>query len=143
MINRMFKQHFQVAAEFSDYLETALLNHLLRNTQHTTPGTSIYVGLYTTDPTDADSGTEVSGTNYARVQVTAWDVPSGGATANTNEIAFPQAGAGGWGTITHFTIHDASSSGNLLFHSALGASKLVNDGDTVKFAAGALTVTLA
>ena len=56
-------------AEFSNYLENALINAVLRNTSYTSP-TTVYVSLYTTDPTDADSGTEVSGGLYARTAVT-------------------------------------------------------------------------
>ncbi len=131
-------------AAFSNYLEQALLNHILRNTAYTSPGTSVYVALYTSDPTDAKSGTEVSGGSYARVQVTAWDAPhaTNGNTQNTSDINFTTASAN-WGTVTHFGILDASSAGNLLFHGALTASKAVNSGDTFKFSAGALVITLA
>ncbi len=52
-------------AEMSNYLENALINATLRNTSYTSP-TTVYVALYTSDPTDADSGTECSGTSYAR-----------------------------------------------------------------------------
>lgn len=126
----------------SNYLEDALINHILRNTAYTTPGTSIYVALYTTDPTDADVGAEVSGGSYARVQVTVWTAPSNGATDNTNVITFPTATVA-WGTITHVGIRDALTAGNLLFHGPLTASKVVGVGDTFVFNAGALDVSLA
>jgi len=128
-------------AVISDYLEQKIINHVLRNTAYTTPGTSIYVALFTSDPTDAGTGTEVSGTSYARVQVTAWDSPASRATANTNTITFAQAGSN-WGTVTHVGILDASSAGNLLFHGALTASKTVDSGVTFSIAAGALDITL-
>lgn len=126
----------------SNYLENALVNHILRNTAYTSPGTSIYVALFTTDPTDADTGTEVSGGSYAREQVTAWDAPSDGATANTNDIVFTTATAS-WGTITHVGIYDAATVGNLLFHGALTASRDVGNGVTFTIAAGDLDITLA
>ena len=129
-------------AALSNYLENELIDHILRNGAWTTPGTSIYIALFTTDPTDSGSGTEVSGGSYARVQCTAWDAPSNGATANTNDITFPAATAS-WGTVTHMGIFDASTAGNLLFHGALTASKAVGDGDTFKFLAGALDVSLS
>lgn len=56
-------------AEMSNYLENALLNAVLRNTSYTSPST-VFVALYTSDPTDAGSGTEVSGGSYARKSVT-------------------------------------------------------------------------
>jgi hypothetical protein len=128
-------------AVLSDYLEQKIINHVLRNTPYTTPGTSIYVGLFTSDPSDAGTGTEVSGTSYARVQVTAWDSPASRATANTSAITFAQAGSS-WGTVTHIGIFDASSAGNLLFYGALTASKAVGSGVTFFIAAGDIDIAL-
>jgi hypothetical protein len=127
-------------AEFSNYLENAVINAVLRNTTYTSP-TTVYVGLYTTDPTDADSGTEVSGGSYARTSV-AFDAPSNGVTQNTADLTFPTATAS-WGTVTHIGLHDASSGGNLLFHTALDTSKAIDSGDIFKITTGNLTVTLA
>ena len=127
-------------AEFSDYLETALINATLRNTSYTSP-TTVYVALYTSDPTDADSGTECSGGAYARQSVT-FSPPSGGTTSNSAAVEFPQA-TGSWGIITHVGIVDASSAGNLLYHTAATASKTIDTGDVYRIAAGSLTVTLA
>jgi hypothetical protein len=76
-------------AEMSNYLENALINATLRNTSYTSPAT-VYVGLYTTDPTDADTGTEVSGGSYARTAVT-FGAPSNGVTLNSAAVEFPQA----------------------------------------------------
>lgn len=124
----------------SNYLENALINATLRNTSYTSPA-AVYVALFTTDPTDAGSGTEVSGGSYAR-QAATFGAPSNGASTTTADIQFPQA-TGSWGTITHFGVYDASSSGNLLYHGALTASKTIETGDVFKIASGSLTVTLA
>jgi len=125
---------------FSNFLENELLDHLFAGGTYATP--SKYIALSTADPTEDGSGlAEPEGGSYARVQVTAWDAAASGATANTNEISFPQA-TGSWGTITHFAIMDALTAGNMLAHGALSAQKVVGDGDTVKFAAGDLDVTL-
>jgi hypothetical protein len=127
-------------AAMSNYLENALINATLRNTSYTTPST-VYVGLFTSDPTDAGSGTEVSGGSYARKAAT-FGAPSNGASTISSAIEFDQA-TGSWGTVTHFGIYDASTSGNLLYHGALTASKAIDTGDVFKFATSALTVTLA
>ena len=124
----------------SNYLETALVNAVLRNTSYTSP-TTVYVGLFTSDPTDAGSGTEVSGGSYVRKAMT-FDAPSNGATSNSSAVEFDQATAS-WGTITHFGLFDASSSGNLLLHGALTTSKTIDTGDVFKFASSALTATFA
>ena len=129
-------------AEFSNYLENALINAVLRNTTYTSPAT-VYVSLYTSDPTDADSGTEVStsGTGYARTAVT-FGAPSNGVSTNSADVTFPTATAS-WGTVTHIGIHDASTSGNLLFHTPLDTAKTIDSGDIFKIESGNLSVTLA
>ena len=127
-------------AEFSNYLENALVNAVLRNTAYTSP-TTVYVSLYTTDPTDADTGTEVSGGSYARTAVT-FGAPSNGVTTNSADVTFPTCTAS-WGTVTHVGIHDASTAGNLLFHTPLDTSKTIDSGDIFKITSGNLSVTLA
>lgn len=126
-------------AEMSNYLENALVNHVLRNTGMTSP-TTVYLSLHTADPGEA-GGNEVSGNGYAR-QACAFDAPSDGVTQNTSLESFTASG-GNWGSITHIGIYDAVSAGNLLFYTPLDTSRTVNDGDTLEFAAGAVTVTLA
>jgi hypothetical protein len=127
-------------AEMSNYLENALINATLRNTSYTSP-TTVYVGLYTTDPTDADTGTEVSGGSYARVAVT-FGAPSDGVSTNSAAVEFPQA-TGSWGTVGWIGIEDSLTGGNLLYHTALDASKTIASGDIFKIAIGSLSVTLA
>jgi len=127
-------------SEMSNYLENALINGTLRNTTYTAP-TTVYLALYTTDPTDADTGTECSGTSYARQAIT-FGAPSNGVSTNSAAIEFPQAG-GAWGTITHIGIRDALTVGNLLYHTPLDASKTIATGDVFRVAAGSLSVTLA
>jgi hypothetical protein len=122
----------------SDFLENKLLDHVLRNSAYTPPAT-VYAGLYTAAPTDAGGGTQVSGVNYARQSV-AFDVASGGATANTSDIVFPTAGAGGWGTVVAAGLFDASTGGNMLYWNTV-TSTAVAAGDVFKFPAGDFDVT--
>lgn len=127
-------------SEFSNYLENALVNAVLRNTTYTSPAT-VYVALFTTDPTDAGSGTELSGSAYARTAVT-FGAPSNGVTTNSADVTFPTATAS-WGVVTHIGLYDALTSGNLLFHTPLDSSKTIDSGDIFKIASGSLSVTLA
>lgn len=127
-------------SEMSNYLENALINATLRNTAYTSP-TTVYLALYTTDPTDADTGTECSGSGYARQAIT-FGAPSNGVTTNSAVIEYAQAG-NSWGTITHIGIRDALTTGNLLYHSPLDASKTIATGDVFRVAIGSLSVTLA
>lgn len=131
----------------TNYLEAMILNVLFR-TQAAYKPAAIEVGLFTAAPTDAGGGTEVSGGNYARVAVTQadanWDAPSGTprTTQNAAAITFPAPSGANWGTVTHFGIFDAHTSGNLLYWAALTTQKTINDGDAApSFAIGALDIT--
>ena len=124
----------------SNYLENALINATLRNTTYTSP-TTVYVGLFTTDPTDAGSGTEVSGGSYAR-QSASFASPSNGLSATDADITFPQA-TGSWGTVGWIGIFDNLTSGNLLYHTALDTSKTIDVNDIFKISSGSLTVQLS
>lgn len=126
-------------AEFTDFMENKIIDHMLRNQAYTPPST-VYLALFTTPTTDAGGGTEVSGGSYARQAVTL-SAASGGASENSADITFPQATAD-WGTITHVALMDAETGGNMLMHTALDASKTVNNGDTFKINAGDLDVTV-
>ena len=124
----------------SNYLENALINGTIRGSSYTAP-TNVYVALYTSDPTDADTGTEVSGGSYAR-QIVTFAAPSNGVSVSNADVTFPQA-TGSWGTIGWIGLRDAVSGGNLLYHTALDASKVIDTGDVFKINSGNLSVTLA
>ncbi len=126
---------------FSNYLENKVLDHIFKTASFTVP-TNICTALSTADPLDTGAGVaEPSGNAYARVTMNVWDAAAGGATANTNAITFPTA-TGSWGTITHFAIFDASTAGNMLCHGTLAASKTIGSGDTPRFNAGDVDITL-
>jgi hypothetical protein len=127
-------------AEISNFLENALINATLRNTTYTSVAT-VYVSLWTSDPTDAGSGTEVSGGSYARTAVT-FAAPSNGVTTNSADVTFPTCTAS-WGTVGWIGINDALTTGNLLYHSPLDTSKTIDSGDIFKISTGNLSVTLA
>lgn len=120
----------------STYLQNKLLDHAFDNTEYT-PAAVLYLALYTSDPTVADSGTEVSGGSYARQVVTG--AVSGNVFTADAPIDFPAASAG-WGTVSHVGVRDALSGGNLLAFGALSDSKVIATGDV--FRESALTITL-
>lgn len=125
-------------SKMSNYLENKLVNHVLRNTAYT-PATTVYVALYTSDPTDANTGAEVSGGAYARQSV-AFNASSGGVTSNSATVTFPVATAS-WGTVTHLGLMDALTGGNLLLHGALNTARTINTDNQLVFLAGKITVT--
>jgi hypothetical protein len=65
-----------------------------------------------------------------------------GTAANAAQETFTASG-GNWGTITHWGLYDAETNGNLLIYGALDASRTINDGDSLTFAAGAIDITAA
>ncbi|WP_060788902.1 phage tail fiber protein [Geobacillus zalihae] len=124
----------------SNYLENALINAVLRNIPYTSPA-AVYLALYTSDPTDDNTGTEVTGGSYQRQKIT-FGAPNGGMVSNSNEILFPVATAN-WGTVTHIGILDAATGGNLLFYGAVTTPKTISTNDQLKINAGDISITLA
>lgn len=150
----------------SNFMENVFIDVFFRGQTATINGKSLswsaaptlYVALYTSNPTDAGGGTEVSGGSYARAAIASslanWagtqgsgtTVASNGATGQTSNnvaIQFPTPTAD-WGTITGFGVHDAASGGNLIVWGAFTGTKLVKAGDAAPaINATQLTIELA
>jgi hypothetical protein len=126
-------------SEMSNHLEVALLNLTLNGVAFTAVNNP-YISLHTADPTDAGTGTEVSGGSYART-ASSFATASGtsGTVATDADITFPTATAT-WGTIGWIGIWDAATSGNMLFHTPLDSAKTIDSGDIFKITTGNLTV---
>lgn len=123
----------------SDFLENAVLNHVLRNTPYV-PSATIEVYLFTTLPVEGSGGgVEVSGGNYARQSVT-FAAPSEGIVVNSDSVTFPQASAS-WGMVVGLGLFEDESAGShILYFGPLTTPKSVEAGDQLTFAAGALTL---
>lgn len=143
-------------SDLTDYAENKLTDALLRGQAIGTPATW-YVALFTAAPSDAGGGTEVTGGSYARASfsaslanwsgtqgagTTAASSGTGGASSNNAVISFPLPSAG-WGTVTHFALMDAASAGNMWIQKSLTTPKTINSGDTVRFDANTMTLTIA
>ena len=124
----------------SDYLENEILDHILGTGAYTMPST-VYVGLSTGSFNDDNSGTELTGNGYARESIS-FGAAASGTASNSGAVEF-SAATGSWGTVSHFGLFDASSSGNLLIHGALTASKVIDTGDILKIAVGDMDITAA
>lgn len=118
----------------------AIAAAILTDTTYTSPS-SLFLALYLTNPTAADTGTEISGISYVR-QPIIFGVPSGGTTSNTTDISFPYAG-NTWGNVVYAAIRDASTGGNLLFYGTLVTPRFINAGDVLKFLTGNVTVIIS
>jgi hypothetical protein len=133
-----------MAGSLSDFSEDEILDHLLGGATYTPPAT-LYLAVFTAAPTDAGGGTEVTGGSYARLAITNnltnFPASSGGAKSNGAVLDMVTASAG-WGTVVAYALFDASSAGNMLGWADLTSSVIINNGDTLRFAAGALTYSL-
>ncbi len=131
-------------ASASDYVEVQTAKHWFGLTPDAAP-TSVFVALFTSAPSDAGGGTEVTGNAYARVELdndsTSWILTN---STITNKIAvtFPEPSPSAWGTVTHWAIFDAASGGNLLFHAPLTNARVTVAGVALSFAIGQMAITV-
>lgn len=138
-------------AAFSDYLEENILNHTLRGQTLATPS-RIYLALFTSNPTDAASGDEVTDSAYVRQDMAKGDVISSGwtapapsgdgmATTNAKVTQFPPI-ADGTVTVSHYGLFDALTGGNLLYHGAFTVAKTLEINDVLSVDIGGLQVII-
>lgn len=126
----------------SNYLRGKVIDHVLRNTAYTSP-TTVYVALHTSDPTQAATpGTEVSGGWYARQSAAFAAQVTAGETSNSGTVTYPGV-TGSSVTVTHFSIWDAATLGNMIGYAALSSSKTFGVTDVPSWLPGQLAVTLA
>lgn len=122
----------------SNYLENEILDHILGTGSYTMPS-AVYIGLSTGSFGDGNTGTELAGSGYARVSAT-FNAAASGTADNASAIQFAAA-TGSWGSVSHFGVFDAASSGNLLIHGAFSAAKTIASGDILKIDAGDLDIS--
>lgn len=127
----------------SNYVKNNSLDFWLRGQTVTQPS-SVFVALYSTNPTAANTGTEVSGGGYVRQQAV-FSAPniSGDVSIvqNNAAITYPQLTASA-GTAAFVGLLDAQTGGNLLFYEALPTSINLAPGYTPYWAAGDLKVSM-
>ena len=128
---------------FSNYTQNAILNWLKGSAMPTAPS-ALYVALFNGDATDAGSGGDDVTTDTraeGRVAATFGAVTGNTSIANSAEVDF--GASAGTATVSHFAVYDAASGGNTLGSAALASSQSVAADNLVKFAVGALTITVS
>jgi len=130
---------------FSADLENKVMNHVLGGNDYSRLVT-VYMALFTAAPNESGGGTEVTGGGYSRLAITnnATNFPtaSGGQKTNGTAITFPAASGASWGTVSHWALMSASSSGDILFFGAFNAAKTIADTDSLTIPINQLTITL-
>lgn len=141
----------------TNYMESGVLNHLLRSATLSKP-TTIAIGLTSIVPgetaTGGDCNEVANAGSYARVDVGAptdgdWDFVdqngpgASGHTQNTAAITFPQATAN-WGMVSGVVITDNATygAGNVLFYAPLTSPRDIKNNDQFQFSAGDLDIYL-
>jgi len=142
-------------AQASDALENLFIDHLFRTAAWAKP-TALWIALFTSAPSDAGGGVEVSSGAYVRVNLPPGDanwtatqggttgvsIGTGGMTSNASAITFPAPSAD-WGTVGWFGLFTASSGGTLLVWDALLAPRTILSGDPApSFQPGSLQITI-
>ena len=123
---------------FSNTFENRVLTWVFTASGATRP-TSWYIALFTSNPDEDGSGSEVSGGGYVRESATF--TVTGNAATNAAAVEYPVATAP-YGTVTHVGVYDASTGGNLIAYAALTSSKVIDTGDVLRVPAGDLDITL-
>lgn len=128
-----------MSAFLSTYLAPKYLDHLFNATAFAAPANT-YLALFTTDPTAAGTGTEVTGGSYARQSISMATATSTGTITSDAAITFTALPTA---AVTHYGIYDASTGGNLLLYGALPSSVIVNSGEQISFPTGNLDLNIA
>lgn len=119
--------------------ENNLLNGWLGIAAYTAVTGAMKLALATATGTATTAGTEVTGGSYAR-QTIAFSAPSAGATSNSGAITFTGMPAA---TVTGIDIYDSAGTPIRRAFAALTASKTTQAGDSISFAAAAITASLS
>jgi hypothetical protein len=125
-----------MAAQKSNYLRSKIVRHVINVAAYTAPAT-LYLALYTTDPTIADTGSEVTGGSYVRKAISFGTEANGAVNSNAaiNFTSMPAV------RVTHWGIRDASSGGNLMYFGAFDIPVDVAGGATFPVASGDLGIS--
>jgi len=126
----------------SNTAKQLVLNFLARNQSVTQP-TQLYLALYSTNPTDADTGTEANYDGYQRQAVTFGNPQLSGGAATIQNSAAIQFGVvpSASGNIAFAGLKDAQTGGNLVYFGSLATSYALNQGVQPIVPIGSLTVS--
>jgi hypothetical protein len=119
-----------------------LLTSSVTGAAYTAATTPVNLALTTGTVGDGTTaGTEVTGGSYARVTTASgWGTASAGSITNTGTFSFTNMP--GPITITGIELWDSAGTPIRRWFGALTASKTVNSGDTVTFAASSIVISL-
>lgn len=106
--------------------------------------TSWYVALHLSDPGEAGTAGEATTTedaDYVRKSIT-FDTPASGQAGSAAAVSWTVSSASAGYTVTHISICDAATGGNVLATGALLASRALVANDVLTFNAGDIIAAL-
>lgn len=113
----------------SNYAEDTILEHIVG--KNPMPMPTVSVALYTTAPTDADAGVEVSGGGYARIPTTGTDWRDALNGVVSNDVPFEwQPATASWGSVVAVALVDEAD--NILVYGTTNQAKTIEAGDTYR-----------
>jgi hypothetical protein len=127
-----------MSASKSSYLRTKQIEAALKAVAFTGPAT-IYIAFHTAAPGLAGAN-EVSGNAYARVAV-AFGASAAGVVLNSTSPTTPAPTPANWGTLTHFSLWDALTVGNMLYGDALNNPVSTSVGVPVNIPVSSLSIS--
>jgi len=117
-------------------MENEMLDHVFNSSQ--TPPATVYLALGT-GASDSGLTGEPSGNGYAREAIS-FDAAASREVSQTSQIAFGPVTTTNWGTMTHWAIFDALTSGNCMAWGTFTTGKACNIGNTPKVNAAEVKV---
>lgn len=126
-------------AAATNYTELEWMKYMFTATAMGTRPTTWYIALHTGDPGETGASNEVTDSAYARQSATFTQTANSVATSNSQTWT---AIADGTISISHFSVWDASTSGNCLFKGALDLSKSFGIGDVPAFGTGEIVLNV-
>lgn len=129
-----------LSGNMSTYFKTKVLN-LLRGTS--CAGITPYFSMFSGDPDDG--GTELSGSNYARLQLafsSPSEQPTGEMKIATTATVTTARASDSWGTWAYSVVNDAETGGNPIFFKQKSPSKVMRAGLLATITAGDLSLAV-
>lgn len=126
----------------SNTAKTMVLNFLARNQSVAQP-TQLYLALFSTNPTDANTGTEASYDGYQRQAVTFGNPQLSGGNAiisNSSQLTFALVPSAS-GNIAYAALMTAQTGGDLMYYGPLAATYALNQGVQPIVPIGSLSVS--
>lgn len=112
--------------------------------EDTFTNSTVYLALYSSNPGKENTGTEISGGGYERLEIPMTEPyeDNGKDSVKLNETVFFPEATSDWGTVTHGAIFDSKTGGNMEWYGPLATSRDPKEGDEVVVRENEIVVTL-